>query len=53
MYSQGAVKGAAVATTATAAVTVLPNTGGNLVVNVAISVAAGLSVWGLLYARSR
>ena len=30
------------------AATVLPNTGSNMIVEVAISVAAGLGVWGIL-----
>jgi hypothetical protein len=49
----GRVLGAATTTVTTAGVLTLPNTGGNLIVNVAISVAAGMGVWGVLYARSR
>ncbi|HSX16275.1 MAG TPA: LPXTG cell wall anchor domain-containing protein [Candidatus Saccharimonadales bacterium] len=30
----------------------LPNTGGNIVISLAIAVASGLVVWGVLYARS-
>ena len=52
MYGKGALLGAATTTTATVAAVTLPNTGGNIVVTVAISVAAGLVAWGVLYARS-
>ena len=38
---------------AVAAVTTLPNTGGNLVVTAAVAVGAGMLAWGVLYARSR
>jgi LPXTG-motif cell wall-anchored protein len=48
----GKVLGAAGAGGATTAVAVLPNTGGNVVVSIAIAVAAGLVAWGVLYARS-
>lgn len=44
--------GAGAATVATGAVLVLPNTGGNIIVNIALSVGAGLVTWGVLYARS-
>lgn len=44
--------GATTATTATTGAVVLPNTGGNFAVTLAIAVAAGLIVWGALYARS-
>ena len=40
-----------VATTATVGALTLPNTGGNFVVSLAVSVAAGLVAWGVLYAR--
>jgi hypothetical protein len=52
-YGKGA--GAGVVTTAgvTTGAALLPNTGGNLVVEVAIAVAAGLVVWGVLYLRAR
>ena len=43
---------APVVVTTGAAVVTLPNTGGNLLVSAAVSVAAGLAVWGVLYARS-
>lgn len=36
-----------------AAVTTLPNTGGNLVVTAAVAVGAGMLAWGVMYARSR
>jgi len=49
----GRVLGSATTTVATAGVLALPNTGGNMITNVAISVAAGLAAWGVLYARSR
>jgi hypothetical protein len=48
----GKVLGVATATTATTAAVTLPNTGGNVVVSIAVSVAAGLVAWGVLYARS-
>jgi len=48
------VIGATTATVATsAALSTLPNTGGNLLLNIALSVAAGMTAWGVLYARSR
>jgi hypothetical protein len=52
-YGKGA--GAGVVTTAgvTTGAALLPNTGSNLVVEVAIAVAAGLVVWGVLYLRAR
>ncbi len=37
---------------AVAAITTLPNTGGNLLVTAALSVGAGLATWGVLYARA-
>jgi len=46
--------GAGVAATATTAgVLSLPNTGSNAVVNIAISVMAGLVVWAVVYARTQ
>lgn len=36
-----------------AAVTTLPNTGGDLIVSTAVAVGAGMLAWGVLYARSR
>jgi hypothetical protein len=47
----GRVLGAATTTVATAGVLTLPNTGGNAIVNVAISVAAGLATWGVITAK--
>jgi hypothetical protein len=52
MYGKGALLGAATTTTATAAAVTLPNTGGNFVATAAVSLAAGLVAWGVLYARS-
>ncbi len=52
MYGKGGAVGAGTATTATVGAVTLPNTGGNFVVTLAIAVAAGLIVWGALYARS-
>jgi hypothetical protein len=40
------------ATTATIGAVTLPNTGGDFVVSLAVSVASGLVAWGVLYARS-
>lgn len=48
----GKVLGVATTTTATTAAVVLPNTGGNVVVSLALAVGAGLVVWGVLYSRS-
>lgn len=48
----GRVLGACAGTVCTVAAVTLPNTGGNLVVTAAISIAAGMVVWGVLYARS-
>ena len=50
MYGQGA--GPVVATATTVGVLTLPNTGGNVVISLAVAVASGLVVWGVLYARS-
>lgn len=52
MYGKGAMVGAATTTTATVAAVTLPNTGGNLIITIAVSVAAGLVSWGVLYARA-
>lgn len=52
MYGRGAMLGAATTTTATVAAVTLPNTGGNIVVTLAVSVAAGMLMWGTLYARA-
>jgi len=45
MYQK--VLGASVTTTAAA--TVLPNTGSNMIVTIALSAAAGMVTWGVLY----
>lgn len=50
MYSNGQVLGA---TAATAAVLVLPNTGNNMVITVAIAIIVGLIAWGVLYKYAR
>lgn len=53
MYGKGAGPLPVVtATTTGVGAVVLPNTGGNLVVTAAVSVAAGLVAWGVLYARA-
>ena len=52
MYT-GVVLGAATAVTTTAAVVMLPNTGGNILIDAAISLASGMIVWGIVYSRSR
>lgn len=36
-----------------AVVTTLPNTGSSLMVSAALSVAAGMIAWGVVYARTR
>jgi hypothetical protein len=48
----GAVLGASTTVVAAGAVAVLPNTGGNVLLNVAISLGAGLAVWGVAYAKA-
>jgi len=45
MYQK--VLGASITTTAAA--TVLPNTGSNMIVTIGLSAAAGLTAWGALY----
>ena len=40
------------ATATTVGALTLPNTGGDFIVSVAVSIAAGLVAWGVLYARS-
>jgi LPXTG-motif cell wall-anchored protein len=52
MYSNVGPVVPVVATTTTVGALTLPNTGGNFVVTLAVSVAAGLVAWGVLYARS-
>ena len=51
MSGTGQVLGA---TTSTAVVSaaVLPNTGGNVIVTMAVAIAAGLLTWGAMYAFS-
>lgn len=49
----GSVLGAGATVAATGAVLMLPNTGGNVVLNIAVSLGAGLVVWGVAYAKSR
>lgn len=49
MYTAGMGAGGATAVTAT--VLTLPNTGGNGIITIAISVAVGLITWGLIYKR--
>ena len=43
---------ACTAVATTCAVTILPNTGGDMLVQIGISVAAGMLTWGLLNVRS-
>lgn len=50
MYKGGLGAGAGVVTTGTALV--LPNTGGSMLINIALAVGAGLTVWGVMYART-
>jgi len=50
MYGRSA--GAVLGTSATVGAVTLPNTGGNVIVSLAIAVAAGMIVWGVLYARA-
>lgn len=49
MSGTGRVLGATTSTVVTGAV-ILPDTGSNVVITLAISVAAGLLTWGALYA---
>jgi hypothetical protein len=51
-YVNDVAAGAAGATTGVAAVTVLPNTGGEVLMQVAAAVAGGLLAWGLYYAHN-
>lgn len=51
MYNNGPIVGGVATTSATVAVTVLPNTGSDVVMQLAMSVAAGMLVWGVLYVR--
>ncbi len=49
MSGQGKVLGATTSSVVAGAA-VLPNTGGNMVITLAVSLAAGLVAWGTLYA---
>lgn len=49
MYTAGL--GAGGATVVSATVLSLPNTGGNSIITIAISVAIGLITWGAIYKR--
>lgn len=51
MYGAGNIN-PVVATTATVGAVTLPVTGGDFVVSLAVSVAAGLVAWGVLYAHA-
>jgi len=51
MSGTGKVLGATTSSVVTGAV-VLPNTGGSVMVSLAIAIAAGLVAWGALYAYS-
>ena len=51
MYT-GPVLGATTSVVAAGIVAVLPNTGSNMLLNIAISLGTGLVVWGAFYARS-
>lgn len=51
MSGTGQVLGATTSSVVAGAV-VLPNTGGNVIVTVAVAIAAGLLTWGALYARA-
>jgi LPXTG-motif cell wall-anchored protein len=57
MTNGGLGGGPIAATTSVAATTVtaltLPNTGSNIYVTAALSIAAGLVTWGVLYLRAR
>ena len=52
MYETGQVLTCTTVAAATCAVTVLPNTGGDLLIQIGLSVAAGMITWGVLNARS-
>ncbi len=51
MYA-GAKGAGVVAATSAAVVTTLPNTGSSLMVSAALSVAAGMLAWGVVYAKT-
>jgi LPXTG-motif cell wall-anchored protein len=50
MYVGG--RGAGAAVVGTGAAMILPNTGGSMIVNVAVALAAGLVTWGIVYVRT-
>jgi hypothetical protein len=52
-YANDAVVGGLGAASGVAAVTVLPNTGGEIVFQIAAAVAGGLLAWGLYYAHNQ
>jgi hypothetical protein len=52
MYGSGNGAAPIVAATTTVGAVTLPSTGGNFVVTLAVSVAAGMVAWGILYSRS-
>ena len=52
MYGQGSGPVVVPVVVSTTAAVILPNTGSsNAIINIAVSVAAGLVTWGILYAR--
>lgn len=52
MYGEGpAVLGSTTVAATTYAVTTLPNTGNSVLIQIAIAVAAGMLVWGVVYSR--
>lgn len=54
MYDHGPALSAVGASSATAAVTMLPNTGGtDILMQLAISIAAGMFAWGMFYAYAQ
>ncbi|MBC7707679.1 LPXTG cell wall anchor domain-containing protein [Polaromonas sp.] len=54
MYGGGSagLVGPVIAVSTTVGAVTLPNTGGNFIVTLAAAVAAGMVVWGIMYARS-
>lgn len=48
MYVGGKGAGLATATVATGSAVVLPNTGSNVLITLAVSVAAGMITWGVV-----
>lgn len=53
MYDVNPGIGGVCAAATTACVATLPNTGSNILLPIALSVAAGLLTWGILYARKQ